>query len=145
MLNLWRRLATQDVKGTSSLLQIPTIQARYVATANITQTKATVAWSRGNGAGRVVVISEDAITEMPNHFANYNNTDGTIGKAMKIGSSNDYVIGYTTGSTGKLVISGLTANTTYYIRVFEYNGKHGEYYFNLNTASKNPISFTTTA
>ena len=145
MLNLIRRLELQDVKGTSSLLPIPTTQARYISFSNIQDVSATLNWTRGTGAGRVVVISTEKITEMPNHFANYSTTDGTIGKAMRIGSSNDYVIGYKTGTTSLLNISGLTPNTTYYVRVFEYNGQHGEYYFNLNTAVYNPRSFTTTS
>jgi len=121
----------------------PSTQSRYIGFSNVQDASATVSWINGNGAGRVVVISEDENFVIPISSVNYSGANGTWNSKIQISESNDYVIGWTEGTTRKVDLSGLTANTKYYIRIYEYNGSHGSYQFNTNTATNNPRSFTT--
>ncbi|MGB9701723.1 MAG: beta strand repeat-containing protein, partial [Candidatus Kapaibacteriota bacterium] len=125
----------------------PTSQAKYLGFSNITTTTAKASWINGNGVGRLVVISTDNTWESITSYAssNFSTTNGSVTSEMQLDSSNDYVIGFTTGTTRFLNLSGLTANTTYYVRIYEYNGTHGSYDFNTATASNNPRSFKTQA
>jgi len=121
----------------------PTTQSRYIGFSNVQDASATVSWINGNGTGRVVVISEDATFIAPSESADYHTTDGSWTNKIAISGGNDYVIGWTTGTLRKVDLTGLTANTKYYIRIYEYNGEHGSYQFNESTATNNPRSFTT--
>lgn len=123
----------------------PTTQAKYLGFSNITSSGAKATWINGNGLGRLVVISTDNTWENITSYAssNFSTTDGTATNQMQLGTSNDYVIGFTTGTTRFLNLSGLSANTTYYVKVYEYNGTHGSYEFSTATGTNNPRSFKT--
>ncbi len=125
----------------------PSTQARYIGFSNITASAAKASWINGNGVGRLVVISTDNTWENITTYAssNFSTTDGTVANEKQLGGSNDYVIGFTTGTTRFLNLSGLTAGTTYYVKVYEYNGIHGSYEFSTATGANNPRSFTTLA
>lgn len=123
----------------------PTTQAKYLGFSNITSSGAKASWINGNGAGRVVVISTDNTFDTPVSTDNYSAADGSLSNAVTITGGSDKVIGFTTGTTRTITLSGLSSNTTYYIRIYEYNGSHGSYQFSTATGVNNPRSFTTLA
>lgn len=125
----------------------PTTQAKYLGFSNITSSGAKATWINGNGLGRLVVISTDNTWETITDYASsdFSSTNGTVTNQMQLGTSNDYVIGFTTGTTRVLNLSELSSNTTYYVRIYEYNGTHGSYQFSTATGTNNPRSFTTLA
>ncbi len=82
----------------------------------------TVSFDKGNGARRIVLCkASSAISAAPVSGTPYTAT-AVYGNGSQIGTGN-YVVYSDTGST--FMLSGLTANTTYYFAVFEYNGTGG--------------------
>jgi hypothetical protein len=110
----------------------PSQQASNITFSNIAQTTASVNWTNGNGAGRVVYINTTNTFTAPS-----NGTNPTAGTTYTGGQQ---CIFNGTGS-GPVNVSGLTAGTQYYVRVYEYCSPDRNY--NTQTATSNPNDFTT--
>ena len=128
----------------------PSTQARYLGFSNVASTSAKASWINGNGAGRIVVIStdndwnaEDAI--LTTNAPAYTDNGGNLTGAPEVGSTGSYVIDITTGTARVSNFSNLAANTTYYVKVYEYNNNGSNRDYNNNSAANNPRSFTTLA
>lgn len=143
----WNQLNVDDVSnlGTHTMTCIactpttfPTIQANTF-TATPQCTTATLNWANGNGSNRIVVVSSSSFANIPSNGVNYSaNSAYTFG--APIGSGN-YVVYNGTG--GSVTISGLTAGTTYYVHIFEFNVTSlncDEAYY---TSGNSEYSFTT--
>src|SRR3989338_373179 len=102
-------------------------------------TSAQLSFTSGNGVNRIVVASTANFADTPvNGTAYAANT--TFGSGSTVGAGNFVVLN---GTGNSVTINGLTANTTYYVKVFEYNGTTpncDEYYL---TAGVTSFSFTT--
>jgi len=130
---------------------VPSVQARYVAFSNITTSQARASWINGNGAGRIVVIRTDntwdatntALASITSAFndVNGNFTDGNI---QQIGTTGSYVIDVVTGATRVSDFTNLTAGTTYYVKIYEYNASGASRAYKTNDGTNNPRSFATT-
>jgi hypothetical protein len=120
----------------------PTSQATALTFTNITPTTATISWTNGNGAARIVLIKPDTLlrlTEYPlNGETYYGNT--IVGLGSNLGAATVLYNG--TGSSINVV--GLAPNTKYYVYVFEYNGTDGNEHYRTIAAAGNPKSFETT-
>ncbi len=131
------RVATTwaDIVGAVSF-SAPTTQAYNIVFANIQQTQMDASWTNGNGSKRIVKISTS------NSFTDP--TDGSDPTAnAAYGGSGEQVVFNNSGSS--LTITGLTAGTTYYYRVYEYNGTGSGTKYYTATATNNPNSQATSS
>ncbi len=117
--------------GNQSTLAIePTTHATSLAFSSIATNQMTLTWARGNGSNRVVVVKAgSAVTWTPADGVAPSGVNGNFGSAADQGDGNK--IGYD-GSGTNFTLSGLAADTTYYVRIFEYNGSDAavNYYTN---------------
>jgi hypothetical protein len=115
-----------------SVCSAPSTQASSFTAGSITASSASVNWTNGNGAGRVVYLNSTNSFSDPATGAN-----PTANTAWQNGGQQCIFNG--TGS-GPVAVSGLSAGTTYYLAVYEYCSPDRVY----NTA-EGTGSFTTTA
>jgi hypothetical protein len=122
----------------------PTAQASSIVISNKTATSATISWTNGNGAKRVVFVENPSGTAR----APYNNTSYTASvdwssKGTQLPNSNYYCVYNDAGNT--VTITNLVPNSTYAVRISEYNGDAGteQYLTDISSVNDNPITFTT--
>lgn len=96
----------------------PTTQPSAINFSSVTTTGMTIDWTGGNGSNSLVVISEGTpVVAAPGSGSTY--TANTVfGSGQDLGSNN-YVV--YNGTANTVTITGLTANTTYYVSVFEFD------------------------
>jgi hypothetical protein len=120
--------------GTSGSVSAPTTQASNISFSNISQTGMTASWTNGDGAKRVVIMNTS------NSFTDP--TDGTDPAANTAYSGSGEQVVYN-GNGNSLAVTGLTAGTTYWFRVYEYNGTGTSTKYLTTTATNNPNSQAT--
>lgn len=133
-------LTFDTVTVTGDLLAAePTTDAVNLVFSSITNTQASLTWSNGDGAGRIVVARESAaVSQVP--------TDGTsYGANAAFGSGgaialNEYVV--YAGSDTTVTVTDLSPDTVYHFAIFEYNGTGGG--ANYYTSGSPLIGSTTT-
>ncbi len=125
---------TQYVSGVG-IDNSPTVQATNICFNNIddpNDQNITISWTRGNGAGLIVVVSSDQTWESPG-TAIY--TAGNY-----IGASNDYVayVGTGTSVNINLASAGISAGQNFYVRAYEYNTDGTLNYYRVTANATNP-------
>lgn len=134
----WTQYSIDDVSdlGTHNILcgcTAPTVQATSISFTLPYATQMTVLWTNGNGTKRIVKMNT------VNSFTDpVNGSDPTANSTYGGG---EQVIYNGTGSS--VLVTGLTASTTYYFRVYEANCSGTSIVFNTATASGNPNSGST--
>lgn len=119
----------------------PTTQASNIVFSSVGSTQMTIDWTNGNGSNRVVVMkSGSAVDSNPVDATTYT-ASTTFGSGTQIGTGN-YVVYNSSGTS--VTVTGLTASTTYHVRVYEYNGSGGSEDYYTATATNNPNSQATT-
>jgi hypothetical protein len=119
----------------------PSTQARTILFTGFTcvggTATATIQWTNGNGLHRLVVVKQGAQPANPSDYTYYA-ADDDFGSGDQTGTGS-YVV-YNGNGSG-LTVKSLAASTTYYFRVYEYNG-HGPDVtnYNVSTGSFNPRS-----
>ncbi|MFN5844536.1 MAG: hypothetical protein ACK46O_02380, partial [Flavobacteriia bacterium] len=109
----------------------PSTQALNITAGSITGTSASINWTNGNGAGRVVYVNTTNSFTAPTNGSNpAANTTYTGGQQCVFN-----------GTSGPVVVTGLIPGTTYYVRIYEYCSPQRNYQIATNT--NNPNSFTT--
>ncbi len=102
----------------STLAPTPTMQASSVSVQSPATNALTVRWQNGNGARRVVFASQSSfITNPANGKLYVANTTFGQGDTLAAGI---FAVANTTLDSVRVL--GLSSNTVYYFRVFEYNG-----------------------
>ncbi len=117
----------------------PSTQATALAASAITYNGATLGWTNGNGARRVVFLSDSPIVDPVN-----GNMAAYTANTVYAGSGQQVVFD---GTTATVSVTGLSLGTTYYVKVFEYlrcGAGPYDYYFNSTTGT-NSVSFTTSS
>jgi hypothetical protein len=118
--------------------QDPTQQDSMISFSSVFTTNVNVNWNAGNGAKRILVMNTTN-----NFTAPVNGVDYTS-LANSTYANNGQQITYV-GTGTSVTINGLTQGTTYYFRVYSFNGFSSATVYNTNTALDNPNSQITTA
>ncbi|MES2431292.1 MAG: hypothetical protein V4556_10165 [Bacteroidota bacterium] len=114
-----------DIKGTCIS---PTTQATFTSITGVLSTSMTVDFSAGSGGGRILAISTSPITSTPG--SNYTGATNNYSTTTKALSGGEKVVYSGTGTTS-VNVTGLSANTLYYVKVFEHSAS---YCYNTTTA-----------
>lgn len=97
----------------------PGTQASILSFSSVTNTGTTVSWVRGNGtAGVVVVAKASSIVDSDPISGTTYTANSSFSSGTQIGTGN-YVVYKGTGTS--VSVTGLSAGTTYYYSVYEYN------------------------
>lgn len=97
----------------------PTVQASNVTFSTVGANSMTINWTNGNGTGSFVIMKAgSAVTAVPTDGASYS-ANPVFGSGTQI-AAGEYVV--YAGGTSTVTVTGLSANTTYYVAVYEYNG-----------------------
>ncbi|HQQ83991.1 MAG TPA: hypothetical protein PK059_12375, partial [Cyclobacteriaceae bacterium] len=132
--------ATGNPASISTLYNEPNVQTTNVITTSLMSNSLDIGWTSGNGTERLVVVRQGgAVNVDPVDGISYSgNTD--FAAATDLGSGNKVVY---RGSYNFASIMNLTANTIYYIRVYELNGTGSLTNYLTATATGNPVSVNT--
>jgi hypothetical protein len=118
----------------------PSTQASALVFSNVTANSLDVSWNAGDGTSRMVIASTLGNPPVPADFQVYN--------ANASWGSGDIVAGVAyvlyAGNGNTMTVTNLTASTTYYFHVFEFNGTTSPNYNQL-TAFDNPLTISTVA
>lgn len=129
--------ATQvDKSVTGTVTAIPTTQAYSVTFGSVQYNQMTINWSSGNGANRIVKINTT------NSFTNPTNGVASGTPNSTYSGSGEQTVYNSNSST--VTVTGLNVSTTYWFRVFEYNGSGATTVYQMITATNNPNSQQTT-
>ena len=112
----------------------PSTQATNIISSNVLATKASIAITRGNGDSVAVYVNT------VNSFANPSETT-ILGVASTVYTSGQKLVYKGIGTTFNL--TGLTANTQYFVKAFEYSNGGIQSRFNTTDGTDNPKAFTT--
>ncbi|MFQ3597369.1 MAG: T9SS type A sorting domain-containing protein [Chloroherpetonaceae bacterium] len=102
----------------STLAPVPTTQASGVSVQNPATNALTIRWQNGNGARRLVVASQSSIISAPQNGRGYV-SNSAFGQGDTV-TAGVFVVANTTNDSVR--VTGLSPNTLYYFRVFEFNG-----------------------
>ncbi len=111
---------SSGVKATanSTTPTTPTTAASNLSFSSVKPTKMTLSWTSGNGANRIVVAKAgSAPTGTPSDGSSYT-ANAAYGSGTALGDG--YVV--YNGSSNTVTVTALTASTTYYFAIYEYNG-----------------------
>jgi len=109
----------QDFCSCTGPVAEPTNEASALAIGNIACVSAQITWTNGADAtNSLVVISTSSITGAPTDGTAYN-ASGGFGSGDQL-NAGEYVVYNGDGSS--VNVSNLTAGTTYFVTIFEYNG-----------------------
>ena len=124
-----------------NLSSAPNTPSSGVTYTNVGGTTMTLNWTSGNGSNRIVIAStSNTWSDSPLNGTNYtaNAAFGTTGTTI-VSSDGEYVV--YNGSGSSVTITGLTVNTTYYFRIYDYNGSgcsiNYSSYYNFTQATAN--------
>ncbi len=120
----------------------PSVQARSLIATNTRANSSDLTWTRGSGQGVVVFINRSAtVIAQPVDGVSYNcdKTSYSLAPTLPFGGGKCLYV----GSGNILRIKGLSAMTSYIIKVYEYNIVNGVYYYNLLNNTYNPRVITT--
>ena len=127
--------------GIGIVCNTPTTESNTMSFTSVGSSSMTVNWTNGNGDNRIVVVHQGtAVTSNPVNGTTYS-ASSTYGSGDDIGT-NEFVV--YNGSGNSVTVNGLSASTTYYFKVFEYNCSGGNENY-LTTAPLEGNQTTTVA
>uniref|UniRef100_UPI0040484A18 Ig-like domain-containing protein n=1 Tax=Mariniflexile sp. TaxID=1979402 RepID=UPI0040484A18 len=101
------------------IAQAPTTPSTNFSTSSINGNSLAINFTKGDGAKRIVIAKQgSAVTAVPSNGADY--TPGAFGVGNQI-LPGEYVV-YEGTAQSNILISGLQHSTTYYFRIYEFNG-----------------------
>jgi|GEM_PF-580508 len=117
----------------------PTTQASSISFSDVQQTQMKVSWTRGNGDKALVVAHQGATVDSPPVDKTGYSANAIFSSGDQIGAGN-YVVYQGTGTS--VTVTGLSAETAYHFRAYEFNDSIDEKY-NIATATSNPNNQST--
>ncbi len=130
------RLDNINFSATITGVSPPTTQASAITFSSIGETGMTANWTNGDGAKRIVIMNTSNSFTAP--------ADGSDPTVNTVYSGSGEQVVYN-GSGNSVGVAGLSASTTYWFRVYEYNGNGATTKYLTTTATNNPNSQATTA
>ncbi len=139
------RLKVSCAGGSDSFTDVTTVSPQAAPATSATALAATalpttgvITWTNGNGGRRFVLLSTTPIVDPV-----YGLATPTFTAAAAFANAGQQMVYEGTGSS--VTVTGLACNTTYYIKVYEYNrcGSASPYDVYVNTAGATAITFTT--
>ncbi len=112
----------------------PTTQASNITFSSVTGSGLTTSWTNGDGSNRIVIINTS------NSFSNPSDGTDPIADPVYTGAGEQIVFN---GSGSSVSVTGLSNNTIYWFRVYEYNGTASTTLFNATEEVGNPDSQAT--
>lgn len=98
----------------------PTTQASGLSFTSVGETAMTVNWTGGNGASNLVVVrAGGAVSWTPTDGVPPSGVNANYGLGTDLGSGNKLCY---SGDGSSVALTGLDPETTYYVKIFEYNG-----------------------
>ncbi len=126
--------STPTSVNASTLMPEPT-QASAIAFGTLADTSYAVSYTAGGGLSRLVVAKQgSAVDWTPTDGTAYSGENNAFGSGTDLGSGN-YLVHR---GASPFTLSGLTTETDYHIRIFEYRGTNATLNYNVNAASGNP-------
>ena len=122
----------------------PATQASVITFSGVTTNQLTLNFTRGNGDRRIVLArAGSAVNAVPAAGSTYT-ANATFGSGSQISAGNYVLFDGGVSDANSLLVTGLNlTTTTYYFKVFEYNGKYGANSSNVvyqpNDATLNPF------
>ena len=113
----------------------PSTQTSILQASSITVNSASLSWTNGNGAGRVLYINTVNTFNAP--------ANGSLPAANTLYSGSGQQCVFAGPGSGPINISGLTAGTTYFVRAYEYCAPDTIYATGISNT--NPISFVSSS
>ncbi|MCP4091562.1 MAG: tandem-95 repeat protein, partial [Gammaproteobacteria bacterium] len=114
-----RASAIDNFYASAGLSSEPTTQATGASFTSPTTISLTVNWTRGNGSSCIVLMkSGSAVNSDPSDGTPYT-ANSAFGAGSQIGTGN-YVV--YKGTETSVAVTNLNASTTYYVKVYEFNG-----------------------
>ncbi|NOZ47326.1 MAG: NDNF family protein, partial [Chlorobi bacterium] len=116
----------------------PSTQASSISFTSVTTTSLTINWTNGDGTSRIVAVRETdqgTITN-PSDNTTYAASSDWASKGDQLGTSGYYIV--YNGSSNSVALSNLSADTDYWVQIFEYNNAPGAEAYNTSTATGNP-------
>ncbi len=122
--------------------EAPSLTSPITAASNISTSpssySATISWTNGDGARRLVMVKEgSSVDAVPSDNSGFN-PNKAFGEGTEIGTGNFVVYA---GGFNSITLSELSADTEYYVQVFEMNGVPGSE--TILTTGAPSTSFTT--
>ncbi len=131
---------TSPLEGNvTTLASEPTTQTSSLVFSGVETGEVTIDFTDGDGDSRLVVAKEGSAVDVFPVDGNSYTENNVFGSGDDLGSSN-YVVG---AGSGPITVTGLSTFTTYYFRVFEFNGSGGLENYNVSAATANPNSVGT--
>ncbi|NCA81874.1 MAG: hypothetical protein EOM72_03925 [Opitutae bacterium] len=123
--------------STSASTQMPEpSQATGLAFGTLADTSYAVSYTAGDGLSRLVVARVgSAVDWFPADGTAYSNENNDIGSATNLGGTGNFLVHK---GASPFTLSGLTAASNYYLRIYEYQGTNATLNYNTNAASGNP-------
>lgn len=122
--------STGITRNATTLITAPSLQASNLTFSSVTSEGMTINWTNGNGQNRVVYMNTINSFLPPSDGSNpIANNSYTFGQQCVYNSNGTSVS-----------VTGLSEETTYWFRVYEYNNTGSNTLFNTNTSSNNPNS-----
>lgn len=115
----------------------PTVPASTITFPSTDATTMQINWTNGNGTNRLVVIGTSPISATPVDATPYT-ANTTFGAGDEI-APDEFVVFNGTGNT--VTVTGLSANTTYYVTIFEFNNP-GACYLTSSSASSSETTLS---
>ncbi|NOS56070.1 MAG: hypothetical protein HOP37_07420, partial [Cyclobacteriaceae bacterium] len=108
-----------NVTGWNITVVEPTTQVTSAQFTKVLPTSVELRWTIGNGSKRLVVVRQAGTTFVDDPVDGTTYTAGAFGAGSTIGTGN-YVV--YSGNADRTLITGLTANTAYFFKVYEFSG-----------------------
>jgi len=113
----------------------PTTQASALNISNVQTNQMDIAWTNGDGDYRLVVASTSAISGTPADNTSYS-ADAVFNNGQDELNAGEFVV--YAGSGNNFTMTGLSSDTEYFIKIFEYNCDSGsEQYLTTSPLSGN--------
>jgi hypothetical protein len=120
-----------------ALSEEPNIDVSNFSITDLSSTAVTLNFTPGNGDGRIIVVRKGTpILDYPVDGFNYK--EDTVFGHGDLLSEGNYVV--YNGASNSVTITGLSPSSTYYIKVFEYNGTGGSINYSFHSSVNQVIT-----